>query len=166
MREAALAQWAADLTILAPLLAGRGAELCRTLPTIAPTDAASAVSAARAVATALLGPAVGPAPSLTDTAHLSRSPEDTARPYRAADVSAELLPDHLVQALEDVLVTSAAHGGDHAGVSIGLRCDLVAHLVPAQQGRDAASVVREVLEPHERPRFDDALARTSAGRAS
>ncbi len=159
LREAALAQWAADLRILGPLLEERGDELCEALAGLAPADPGMAVSGARAVASALVGPSVAVTAMLPDASHLS-GPAPAGRPEPAIDVSSDVLPDDVVRALESVLTRSAEEHGDVAGVSVGLRCDLVAHVVPtgASSAGTVENVVRDVLEPYERPHFDAVLA--------
>ncbi|QCW51821.2 hypothetical protein FE634_17925 [Nocardioides dongxiaopingii] len=162
LREAVLAQWAADVRVLAPLLAGRGDELCAALGRIDPDDPASTLVRARAAASALVGPSFALSALLADVAHLS-GPVAAGQPAEPrGDVSADVLPDHVVRALESVLVGSAALAGDHRGVSVGLRCDLLAHTVTVEPPTDVEVRVRDILETHERDRFDTALA----GRAS
>lgn len=158
LREAALAQWAADLRRLAPLLVGHEQELYDGLRKLAPADVAGAVTAARAVAASLAGPTVDITPVLADATHLTaRSAPGTAAPS-APDVSPEVLPDAVAWALESALVDSAERAEDTARLSVGLRCDLVAQVLPHRHGDDAAAVVRDVLEPHERPAYDAVLA--------
>lgn len=166
LREAALTQWAADLRALQPLLEGREQELYDALQALAPADVAGAVTAARSVAASLLGPEVDVRTILADARHLG-DPHTPATAATRADVSADVLSDDVVRALEGALVSSADRSGDDDRISVGLRCDLVAHLLPAHAGRPAdpdaaAHLVRSVLEPHERPTFDADLA----GRAS
>ncbi len=162
-REATLAQWAADLRVLGPLLAGRNEELCRALAGLAPADAGMAIAGARAVASSLVGPSIAVTAMLQDASHLSahEPPTDSAH-YAAPDVADEVLPDSLVQALGAVLQDSAAQGGDATGVSVGLRCDLVAHVAndPGVDDDEVAGLVRDLLEPHERSRFDAAVVGT------
>ncbi|WP_134766821.1 hypothetical protein [Nocardioides sp. 1609] len=161
-REAVLAQWAADVRVLAPLLADRGDELCAALGTIDPADPVATLLGARAAASALVGPSFAVSALLADVSHLSGPVPAGRRAEPHGDVSADVLPDHLVRALESVLVGSAALAGDHLGVSVGLRCDLLAHVVTAESPADVEARVRDLLEAHERGRFDTALA----GRAS
>ena len=167
LREAALAQWAADLRVLGPLLEGRGAELCAAVADLAGANASAMVTEARAAASALVGPSVSVTAMLPDASHLKAPNGPAARStYFGTDVSADVLADHQVRALETVLVAAAEDAGDHRGVSVGLRCDLVAHVVTGHHSDETADLIRDVLEPHERPLFDAALATDSAGRAS
>jgi hypothetical protein len=175
LREAALAQWAADLRVLAPLLGDRAVDLHQAMTALAPADPAAAVSGARAVASSLVDPALSGGMAVTamlgDTSHLSghlAGHPAGRRPYADPDVSPDLLPDDAVTALESVLLTAAADSGDTGQVSVGLRCDLVAHLVAGLETgpdgarattADAVAVVRDVLQPHERRGFDAELER-------
>lgn len=158
LREAAVAQWAADLRILAPLLPGRAEELAAAVANL-DAEPAAVIASARAAATAMIDPSVELSTVFADVAHLSGAVPVGGAVEPRADVSADVLPDNVVRALETVLVGSAEHGGDAMEVSVGLRCDVVAHLAPSEiPARTASDVVRDVLEPHERDRFDAALA--------
>ncbi|WP_340537199.1 hypothetical protein [Nocardioides sp. GXZ039] len=158
LREAAVAQWAADLRILAPLLPGRAEELAAAVASL-DAEPAAVIASARAAATAMIDPSVELSTVFADVAHLSGAVPVGGAVEPRADVSADVLPDNVVRALETVLVGSAEHGGDAMEVSVGLRCDVVAHLAPSEiPARTASDVVRDVLEPHERDRFDAALA--------
>jgi hypothetical protein len=156
LREAVLAQWAADLRVLAPLLAGREQALHDGLAGLAPADAASAITAARAVAAGLLTPGVEVTAVLADAGHLSDPAARTGAPV-GSDVSADVLPDRVVRALETALVGSADRGDDTTRLTVGLRCDLVAHVLPGHDAAEATDLVRAVLEPHERATFDALL---------
>jgi hypothetical protein len=161
--EAALAQWAADLRLLAPLLGDRAHELSDALGGLGPadvdlTDPAGVVTSARAVAAGLLAPASVPADLLPDVSHLVASPGARWTAYDAGDVPAEVLPDRVVSALEAALLTSAERAGDSAGLSVGLRCDLVAHVGPGRATAESAPLLRGILEPHERAAYDARLA--------
>lgn len=155
LREAALAQWAADLRVLAPLLAGRGELLHDGLASLAPVDVAGAVTAARAVAAGLLRPDSDVLASLDDLDHLARRPAARGgrTSYPTADVPADVLPDQVVRALQSVLVGAAVRSGDHDLVSVGLRCDAVAQVAAGRTAAEAAPLVIDVLEPHERSEF-------------
>lgn len=78
--RAALARWAADLDVLAPLLAGRHAELVGLLADLPRgADAADTLALARAAALSLLDPARPVAPVLPPADHL-RSTTDHPAP--------------------------------------------------------------------------------------
>lgn len=165
LREATLAQWAADLRVLGPLLVGRHDELSEALAGLSPADAHMAIAGARAVASSLVGPSIAVTAMLADASHLSAHETYGRSPQDSPDVSPEVLPDPLLDALGAVLLDSAAQGSDTAQVSVGLRCDLVAHVANAPELASASpaevtSTVRDLLEPHERSRFDAAVVGT------
>jgi len=164
LRDAVLAQWAADLRVLAPLLGDRVSRLSRSLQTISPSDPATMLGSARAVAVMLadqsrLGDVI---PSLDDLGHLSR------RLVLAADHGATVparepqVPHAELTALEAVLVRSAEAGGDGGHVSVSLRWDLITHLASGVDHRVVRALLRESLEPHERDAFDSELAAAAA----
>lgn len=154
LREAVLAMWAADLRRLAPLVGDRATELYDALGSLAPADAASALTAARAVAAGLVSHDVVLDEVLDDASHLAPVGPTGHTPYTPGEASPDVLPDEVVRALESVLVTAAEQATDAEQLSVGLRCDLVAHVVAGRDRAEVAALVREVLEPHERSSYD------------
>jgi hypothetical protein len=157
IREAALAQWAADLRALAPALRGRVDELCGALGDLAPADAAGAVASARAVATAL-SPEAAAVP-LVPLTHLVVRDEDGPAPDGGAPL-APRLPIEDGRAFARLLHDTAARSGDTGKVSVDLRLTL-AELVSRGSTADLADLARVVLEPHERLLLVDRLERGS-----
>ena len=156
IREAALAQWAADLRVLAPAMRGRVDELCLSLGDLAPADAAGAVASARAVAFSLTeDPA---ALVLTPLTHLVVRHDDGPAPDGGAPLP-PALPDADRRAFGRVLDDTAAMAGDTGKVSVDLRMTL-AELVSRGAEADLVELARLVLEPHERLLLVDRLERS------
>ena len=118
IREATLAQWAADLRALAPVLRGRVDDLCSALGELAPADAAGAVASARAVATSLSADAA--AVVLVPLTHLVVREDDGPAPDGGASISPDL-PAADRRAFGRVLHDTAARAGDTGRVSV--TCD-------------------------------------------
>lgn len=156
IREAALAQWAADLRALAPVLRDRVDELCGLLGELAPADAAGAVASARAVAVSL-GERAAAVPLAPLTHLVVRDGEGPAPDGGACPAPA--LPAADGRAFARLLNDTAAMAGDHGRVSVDLRYTL-AELVTRGSSADLAELARVVLEPHERLLLVDRLERT------
>lgn len=159
--EAALAQWAADLRLLAPLLDGRGHELSTLIAEAPAQGARESVAAARKLAlslttadskvTARLGSLIHLEPSSTATPPNRRTPQQES--WRA------LLPSPYVTAFEVTLAASATVADDARAASSVLRTALIADRVEQSATiGDPTSLLHAILEPHEREGFDRRLA--------
>lgn len=153
MREAALAQWAADLRVLGPVLTGRVDELYPDLAKLAPADVAGAVASARAVALALVDDPE--AVVLTPLTHLVVRSDGGPAPDGGASPRPDL-PLADARTFGRVLDDTAAMAGDTGKVSVDLRLTL-AELVTRGADADLGELARVVLEPHERQLLADRL---------
>ncbi len=80
LHEAALAQWAADLQLVAPHLGSRAAELCDAVESLSPLDPQSALTAARAALASLVDEDVPVLSLLGPTSHLADRSGASLRP--------------------------------------------------------------------------------------
>ncbi len=161
--QAALAQWAADVLVLAPLLGERSGELPGLLDSLAPVDPRGAVVAARAAALSLVRHPGFDLSMLGPTEHL----DTTAGPEApsAPDLGGLAVFDPAeVRAFEETLCATAAAADDARAVSVALRVELVSRRSASPHAPDPArpGVLRDVLQASERSAYDERLGRSAS----